>query len=179
MNKVILIFITLFLAIPPAFGQMEEDFPIYRNAPFSLGFGLGLDYGGLGARASYIIANRVSLFGGIGYNFNGAGYNFGGAIRILPDKKVTPYFCVMYGYNAVINVSGSVDFQKTYYGTSIGAGIELKSRNQPNFWSFGILLPFRDPAYERALDDLKAMGVNFDTEPWPIGISIGYHFGLR
>jgi hypothetical protein len=125
------------------------------------------------------VANRIGLFGGLGYNFNGTGYNLGASIRFLPDKKVTPYFMAMYGYNAVINVSGAVEFQKTYYGATVGAGIELKSRNQPNYWSFGILLPFRDSDYHNKLDELKSAGVNFDTEPLPIGISIGFHFGLR
>lgn len=167
------------LSITASFAQDFEEEPQYRNAPFSIGLGLGMDYGGFGGKATYIIANRIGVFAGLGYNFNGAGYNFGASVRMAPDKKVTPYISVMYGYNAVINVSGNIDFEETYYGTTLGFGIELKSRNQPNFWNFGILLPFRDPDYQNTLDALKASGVEFDSEPWPIGISVGYHFGLK
>ncbi len=152
----------------------------FRNTPFNLGIGYGVDYGGLGGRATYIVQNRVGLFLGLGYNFNSLGYNVGATFRMQPDKRVTPYFLLMYGYNGVIKVTGDIEFAETYYGVSTGIGIELKSKNQSkNFWNFELLVPFRDPAFQDDLDDLKNIGADFSVEPLPFSFSIGYHFGMK
>ena len=178
--KKLAILLTFSLCISAVWAQDLEAESQFKNTPFNLGLGVGLDYGGIvGAKATYIIANRIGVFAGLGYNLNGAGYNLGTSVRFAPDKKVTPYITLMYGYNAVINVTGDFEFQKTYYGATTGFGIELKSRSNANFWNFELLLPFRDPAYQEELDALKDSGVTFAFEPLPITFSVGYHFGLK
>lgn len=180
MKKITILSALIVLSLTVAWAQDNEEVPQYRNTPFNIGLGLGMDYGGIiGAKATYIIANRVGVFAGLGYNFNGAGYNVGATLRFAPDKKVTPYITLMYGYNAVINVTGDFEFHKTYYGATTGFGIELKSRSNANFWNFELLVPFRDPAYQEDLDNVKANGAVFEFEPLPVGFSVGYHFGVK
>jgi hypothetical protein len=170
-----------------AAAQNEEDdeydenyeFPETKTVNINLGLGLGLDYGGIGGKLSFVPTKRLALFGAIGYNFNGAGYNGGAIIRFIPDGKVCPYFVGMYGYNAVLVIEGASEQNKTYYGASIGGGIELHRRDKPNFWNFGMLIPFRSQEYR---DDIDAIQSNpnyeLSSELLPISISVGYHFGL-
>jgi hypothetical protein len=119
----------------------------------------------------------VALFGAIGYNLNGAGYNGGLVFRVLPDKKVCPYVTGMYGYNAVIVIEGLSERNKTYFGPSLGGGIELRMRNR-NFWNFGLLFPFRSAEFRDDFDDLKNNPSIEITEPLPVQISVGYHLRI-
>lgn len=152
----------------------------FQNTPFNVGLGIGMNYGGFGANATYIVQNRVGLFLGLGYNLAGLGYNVGATYRISPDKRVTPYFLFMYGYNGVVKVTGGFEYEEIYYGPTLGFGVEIKMRNQPsNFFNLGLLVPFRDAAFQNDIDNLKSLGVDFNSEPLPIGISIGYHFGVK
>ena len=81
----------------------------------------------------------------------------------------------MYGYNGVLVVSGSINSKTTYYGPTIGGGIELNSRkNEKNFWSFELLIPFRDAQFQKDIDALKSIGASVSS-PLPIAISVGYH----
>ena len=64
----------------------------------NLGFGLGISYGGIGARLSFLPDKHVAIFGAGGYNLNGLGYNFGVEARLLPGKRVVPALLAMYGY---------------------------------------------------------------------------------
>ena len=85
----------------------------------------------------------------------------------------------MYGYNAVLVIDGADEQNKTYYGASAGAGIELHRRDKPNFWNFGMLIPFRSKEYRDDIDAIRN-NPNYElTEPLlPVTISVGYHFGL-
>lgn len=140
---------------------------------FSAGFGAGLDFGGLGTRVAYLPIEHIGLFGGLGYNLDLIGYNVGAQVR-LPAKQITGYFTAMYGYNAVLIVS---DFKSktTYYGPTVGAGLEIKpGKTMNSFFSVELLLPFRPKAYHNAVDALRVIG--YEVRALPIGISIGYHF---
>jgi hypothetical protein len=155
------------------------EFPETKAVNVNFGIGMGLDYGGLGGKLSFVPTPNVAIFGAIGYNFNGAGYNGGIIFRMAPNKKVCPYATVMYGYNAVIVTEGfQNNASKTYYGSSFGAGIELHRRDKNNFWNFELLVPIRSTEYRRDVNILKN-DPNIDfTEALPITISVGYHFAL-
>jgi hypothetical protein len=149
-----------------------------ESSQFNAGFGFGIDYGGFGARLTYIPVKRLGIFGSLGYNLVGAGYNVGAQIRFPSEKKVNWYIAAMYGYNAVLKITGDLSYEKIYYGFSTGAGLELKSGNGKNFWNFELLIPFRDPKYQDDIDKYEDLGAEFSTKPLPVSFSIGYHIGF-
>jgi hypothetical protein len=167
------------------FGQFDPNYKAKKAAqeesvpsPFNAGVGLGLSYGGIGGRISYFPQKNIGLFGAVGYNFHKAGYNLGLVARILPDKKICPHLMVMYGYNAVIVVVGADEFNKTYYGATIGGGMELRTGRSGNYVNFELLIPLRSQEYR---DDIDALINNPSieiSEPLPVALSVGYHFKI-
>src|SRR5687768_8932303 len=118
--KKILVAILLFSAIH-SHAQYEWEEEEYKA---NFGFGMGISYGGFGGRLSVLPAKQVALFAAGGYNLNGFGYNLGAEVRLLPGKKVVPVLLAMYGYNGVIVVRGAEQYNKTYYGPTMGGGVE-------------------------------------------------------
>ncbi len=155
--------------------------PKISNMPkIGFGLGMGIDYGGvIGLKLSTPIS-YVSLFAGLGYNLIEAGFNIGIIARPFPKKLFTPTVTGMYGYNAVIIIRGAESYNQTYYGASIGAGIELRSSQLKNFFSLGILIPFRSQNFENDLIALKNNpAIVFNQEPSDALLSLGYHFVLK
>src|SRR5262245_51836258 len=118
----------------------------------------------------------IALFGCLGYNFETAGFNAGAKLRLLPDKKVVPMIIAMYGYNGVIVVYGADQYNKTYYGPSIDNGIESHSRNDENFFTFELFIPFRPTSFDRDINALQNNPSIDIGEPLPFTFSVGYHF---
>ena len=141
----------------------------------NLGFGLGVSYGGIGARLSFLPVDQLALFAAGGYNLDGLGYNLGAEVRLLPGKKVVPVLLAMYGYNGVIVVQGAEHYNKTYYGPTIGGGVEIHNRNGQNFFTLELLVPFRPSEFQDDIDALKNDPSIEITGPWPIAFSFGYH----
>lgn len=161
-------------------GTTTSTIPTPEEPKGDFGLGVGIDYGGFGGRVTVRPAPAFALFGAGGYNLNGFGYNLGAAARLSPGKKTVPTLGLMYGYNAVIVVDGASQYNRTYYGPSISAGLEFRTKNPSNHWNLEIVLPFRPQAYT---DDLNALknnaAIQLKNEPWPITISVGYHFGFK
>ncbi|HOX84343.1 MAG TPA: hypothetical protein PLS08_15045, partial [Chryseolinea sp.] len=109
----------------------------------NIGVGLGIDYGGIGAKFTFLPVQKFGFFGSLGYNLIGLGFNAGATYRFIPTKSVCPTLGAMYGYNGVIKVEGGNESNKIYYGPSFSAGVELKSRGSSNFWNFELILPLR------------------------------------
>ena len=152
----------------------------FSQKPAYFGFGMGFEYGGLGIKAEALLTNHISLFGGCGYNFNGIGYNVGGTVKLGYEKTEVPYFTAMYGYNAVIKVSGyGIEEAKTYYGPTVGFGIDLFGKALKNKLSMALLVPFRSSSFHDDYDALKEMGVKFSNGYMPIGFSMGYNIRLN
>jgi hypothetical protein len=160
--------------------EPKGDYEYEERGPYAnLGVGIGLDYGGVGARLSVLPLRAVALFGAVGYNFNGAGFNGGVSFQLLPKKRVTPTLKVMYGYNAVIVVKGADQYNKTYNGLTFGGGIQLKSRNGNNFFSAALLIPIRSQEFHYDMNALQNnSSITGLTDLPPIAISIGYHFKI-
>lgn len=146
----------------------------------SFGLGFGQDYGGIGGRLTILPDQHIGLFASVGYIFAGAGYNFGTIIRFQPEKKNVPTFSIMYGYNAAIQISGAPQFDKIYNGVSIGGGFISKGLNNPkNYWHFELILPFRPSEFDTDFNALSANpSIRGLQKPWPISISVGYHFSF-
>ncbi len=144
------------------------------------GIGLGIDYGAFGGRFAFRPAPSVALLAGLGYNLNGLGYNFGVAYRIKPENRTVPYFSALYGYNAVIVIDGMSQLNKTYYGPSVGFGLEFHGRSKPgNYFNLEIFLPFRSSEYTSDLNGIKNnSSIILKSEPWPVTISLGYHWAF-
>jgi Outer membrane protein beta-barrel domain len=148
-----------------------------QDSKANVGFGLGMDYGGIGGRITYIPINRIGLFAAAGFNLNSLGYNIGGQVRFPTEKKVDLYVAAMYGYNAVLIVTGDQSKKTTYYGPTVGAGLELKLGGSKTFLNFELLVPFRKSQYQKDIDALKASGATV-SPVIPIGLSVGFHFRL-
>jgi hypothetical protein len=148
----------------------------------SFGLGGGLDFGGYGANMLVYPNKNIGLFGGVGYALGGIGYNAGAKIRIISKKHdADPYALIMYGYNAAIKVAGASQYDKLFYGPTIGFGMDLHlNRKNKGYWSMALLVPIRSSAVNDYMDDLKNNhGVEFKNELLPVAISIGYRFILR
>lgn len=146
----------------------------------TLGIGLGLDHGGIGGNFLVYPQRNIGLFAGVGYAIAGIGFNAGVKFRILPKKStpsVTPYAICMYGYNTAIYIANAQQYNKLFYGPSIGVGIDIRSRRPTaaGYWSFAILVPFRGSDVQNYINTLQnSDGVTFTNTLLPIGFSIGY-----
>ena len=143
---------------------------------FDIGFGLGIDYGGIGIRGTILPIQHLGLFAAVGYNLNSIGFNAGGQWH-FPKNRHDFFLTGMYGYNAVIVMTGDINDKATYYGFSAGAGYQLKMKNNFNFWNFELLYPLRNSNFEKDLDALETIGADL-KKPLPVAFSIGLHFKI-
>lgn len=166
-------------ARPEVFGQEYEN-PINKEGFGSFGVGIGLPYGGLGARIGYNVADKLNLFTGLGYNLAGFGFNLGLQYDFAEINRTVFYLSGMGGYNAVTYVDGAPEYTETFYGPSFGVGIKMDSkRASGNFWQFGIIVPVKSPAYEEMMNDIKNdPRIDGVIEPLPILITVGYNMGF-
>ncbi len=182
MNRRIIWLISLFsflsIVVNAQFEIPEED--VYPETNQNIGFGMGLEYGGLGGRVVLVTSSYVDLFGGVGFNFNGAGFNAGLSYRITPGKQYVPYLSAMYGYNAVIAVEGLDEYDKTYYGPTLGFGIQLHTKKKKkNYINAELLVPFRSSEFDRDFEIVENdPRVDIIAKPWPVLIGVGYHIGF-
>jgi hypothetical protein len=145
----------------------------------SFGVGGGLDYGGFGGNLLFCPTKNIGLFAGAGYALAGFGFNTGVKLRFVPNSPSTKYSAfglIMYGYNTSIVVSNATQFNKLFFGPSIGIGLDYRTNpNGIGYWSFALLFPFRSSEVDDYIDDLKTNhGVEFKNNLLPIGFSIGY-----
>lgn len=151
-------------------GEDQQDY--YAEKPFYFGFGLGMDFGGIGTKLEFMFLDFAGAFAGIGYKLDGLGVN-GGMMFKIPHQMATPYFLAMYGYNGVILIQGAEHLNKTSHGISIGGGLELKTKNL-NVWQLGVILPFRSQNFMDHYEDLED-NPNVDINNMPkVGFSLGF-----
>ena len=162
--------------------QESTSVPIQYDK-ITIGIGFGQDYGGIGVNLTVYPLKSIGIFGGLGYNMVGAGYNVGAKLRLVsakPTAKVTPYALGMYGYNAVIRVSGASQYNKVFYGPTFGIGIDYKSYPRSKmYYSFAIMVPIRGSEVEDYMDDLKTNhNVTFSSDLFPLTFSVGFKYIL-
>jgi len=151
---------------------------------FSIGLGIGQDYGGFGGHAVVYPQQNIGFFAGFGYNLVGFGYNVGVKLRLVsqkPTTKVNPYAVLMYGYTAAIKVQDASQYDKIFYGSTVGVGIDLKSNPMSKiYYSFGINMPLRGTAVDDYMADLKNNhGVVFNNDLLPVTFSLGFKYILK
>lgn len=142
----------------------------------AMGFGVGLDYGGLGANLTAFPQKNLGIFGGVGYTPVGLGYNVGVKLRLLFNEKkpnVSPFIMGMYGYYAAVKIKGGgSDLSTQFHGYTVGAGFDTPIKpTKAGYWSFAILVPLRGTVVD---DYVKKNGIILDQDLPPIGVSIGY-----
>lgn len=150
----------------------------------NLGPGIGFDYGGFGANLMVYPQKNIGIFFGGGYAIAGFGYNAGIKLRLSPDKGtvVNPFFTAMYGYNAAVYIADNTEFNKIFYGTTLGVGIDIRSKkpSSKGFWSLTLMVPLRSADAQNYIDYLKNQyGASFVSDLIPIGFSVGYKFILN
>lgn len=179
MKKVILV-ILLGLLLFSTNSNAQDSIKIpARIDKFTLGLGMGLDYGGFGGNLLFYPQKNIGIFAGVGYALAGMGYNFGTKLRLVPNKPtagITPFLLAMYGYNAAIAVSNAKEYNKLFYGFSAGIGFDTRLKpTKSGYWSFALIVPFRGTDVTEYMDDLKQNhGVEFKNDLLPVAISIGY-----
>lgn len=176
MRKTI-ISLALFFVAATALAQTDEaEKPQFARSYF--GPGMGLDYGGFGVNIMVMPAEHLGLFLGAGYNLVGVGFN-GGARLFLnrTTHTVRPYFTGMYGYNTVIRVSGAEQYNKVFYGGSIGFGLDIAASRDNRFWTIALNVPLRGSEVDSYVDSLKGKGITFTKNLLPVAITIGYRIG--
>jgi len=145
------------------------------------GFGIGLEYGGLGMKFGYNLADKLTLFSGLGYNFVGLGVNAGLSYDFAVLKSTSFYVSGMGGYNAVSVIAGAPEYTATFYGASLGFGAKFDFKKNPGkFIQAGLIIPFRNQGYRDMLDEIKNdPRIEGFVEPLPILICIGYNIGFN
>lgn len=134
------------------------------KSDFSLGLGLGLDFGGIGVRTTALPRGPVSLFAGLGY----FGYNVGTELKFSPKKRSSGFLSAMYGYNGVVD--NGIYGRQVFYGFSFGLGVKIRAaKSDKNYFSLQTIYPIRGSDFK------QAAGTSF---VFPILISIGFHFGF-
>ena len=171
------LFVLYFSIVATAQKDIAGNGDTVRKPTILGGLGIGIDYGGIGFRAEYQPVRHLGIQGCLGYNLNGLGYNFGASYYPFPDWKVQPYVTGLYGYNAVIVVSGFPEYTKTYYGFSAGLGFALRTSNKGNKLVFELFKPFRHQAFTDRYHDLNNR--HFDlSQVYIFTFSVGYNWML-
>ena len=149
----------------------------------SAGFGLGLDYGGLGANILMYPHKNLGLFFGLGYNFVKVGVNSGIKARIIlgnSNSNIGLSALAMYGYNAAIGIRDFPELSRVFYGFSSGIGIDYRPMGGTDDYAFiGFYLPFRKPEVQEYIDELESSGFTFDRKLSPVLVAIGYRITIR
>lgn len=188
MRKTILSLAILFVSIVvfaqtegDEFGQEGQTETIEISRMFDLGFGLGLDYGGLiGAKFTFVPVKHLGIFVSGGYHMVAFGWQvgvIGYILRKTSQKKIRPYFKVMYGSNRVIIVDGASQYDKNYTGFTPGFGVEFRfGAARKSGLNIDLNVPIESAEFK---DDFNALDKNPGIEisaALPIAFSVGYHF---
>lgn len=146
--------------------------------PVTFGLGMGLDFGGFGGNLLVYPNNNIGLFAGLGYALAGLGFNAGTKIRFSqPGTRINPYVVAMYGYNAAIKVVGASNYNKMFYGPTVGFGLDFENPNSSGYWTAALMIPFRKAEVEQYMDELENNhGIQFQSRMFPIAFSVGYRF---
>ncbi|MBA5791788.1 hypothetical protein H1R17_11235 [Flavobacterium sp. xlx-214] len=151
-----------------------------ENNQLYMGPGIGLDYGGIGAKIEYLPIKNIGVFAGLGYNLLGIGWNVGATYKIMPTKKVSVNPMVFYGYNGGSKVNGLPDYDMISYGVTAGVNIDFKMGKKGNKLSAGVFVPFRSQKFMDNYDAMKNdYRVVLQTELLPIAVGVGYNFRLN
>lgn len=143
-----------------------------------LGLGVGIDFGGIGLNAMSMVTEHVGVFGAFGYNLNKLGLGFGTRVYTKDQSaRWRPYLSAMYGYNTVYYIKNADNFSRTFYGPTIGVGVDLKD-SRSNFWTLALQVPIRTDDVKAYKNYLEYSNVEIKRDLLPIAFSIGYRMAV-
>lgn len=143
-----------------------------------MGLGVGIDFGGIGLNAMSMVTEHVGVFGAFGYNLNKLGLGFGARVYTKDQSaRWRPYLSAMYGYNTVYYIKNAENFSRTFYGTTIGVGLDLKD-SRSNFWTLALQVPLRSEDVKAYKTYLVNSNVEIKRDLLPIAISLGYRIAI-
>ena len=144
------------------------------------GLGLGIDYGGIGMNIGWFPMRNLGFSFGAGYAFSGVGVNAGLRARLLSPVKryrANPFLFLIYGYNAAVYVENKREYNKMYYGLTLGGGVEVRTRRPHGYFSLGAVVPFLDSDLYDYIDELETYhNADFKNKPQPVNVTIGYRW---
>jgi hypothetical protein len=161
--------------------------PVPNSAPLdkiTLGVGAGYDFGGYGGvNAIYYPQRSIGVFAAGGYTPAGIGYNFGIKLRAISNKsasEVMPFFVAMRGYYTAVAPKDFSYYNRLFFGTTLGAGVDFRPDNSKFGYITGtILVPIRNVDSKNYIDYLNTFaGVPITHKLHAINGSIGYKFIL-
>ncbi len=162
----------------------SQNYPWMNNSDIaSLGIGLGLDLGVLGANLIIYPQRNVGVFGGFAYVLIGTGYNVGiklRGIRKSTQNRVIPYAIGMYGFQTAVVIVNETKLNRTFNGFTAGAGFDFRRKSKSlGYWSFSLFYPFRGDAAFNYINDLKTKNKKFKNELRPLSFGISYKLILN
>ena len=146
-----------------------------------LGFGFGLDYGGLlGIQAGFAPVKHLTIFAAGGYYILGFGWQLGIKGLFIPKTTkhaVRPFLKASYGTNSVIVVDGTDKYDKIYNGFIVGVGVEFRfGKKKQNGFDMDLNVPLRTIDFWDDWNTVKNdPGLEVVQDPLPVAFSIGYH----
>lgn len=148
-----------------------------------LGFGLGIDYGGLpGASLMYSPIRQVGIYSGVGNAFVGVGYCAGLKVKgaFENNQGLVPFILGMYGTNAVVRINDVRPLSRIFSGFSLGGGFEIHpGTSRESHFSLTVILPYRKHAVKNYLDFLESnYGMIYTSKLKPVLLSIGYQYAF-
>jgi hypothetical protein len=154
--------------------KIKDNQPEF-NSTVSVGFGFGLDYGGIGLKVSLFPAKPIGAFVGIGNNTLEPAFNVGIDWKFKYMKRTSGFLACMYGYNAITDINTGVgNDHNTYYGLSAQVGARMRVWKMKNYLSLGAIVPITQ---DSKIKELKKL-YGDDLDYAPVLLSIGFHFGL-
>jgi hypothetical protein len=160
-----------------ATAKNQEKDTLATKRKIYLGAGVGINYGAFGVQANYLLADRIRFAAGYGANGYDMVWNLGMYLRIIDLGRFTPTFSYMYGYQNFINLKEVALFNKAYYGSSFGVGVEIWNRKKVNYLHIQGIYHVNS---SELIDNLRALELVYNTNPdissW--AFSVGMHFGL-
>lgn len=145
-----------------------------------MGLGLGLDYGGMGAKIEYLPVENIGVFAGLGYNLETAGWNVGASYKLWASERLSINPMAMYGYNGVLKVDGISEYDMVSYGVTFGVNLDIYVGKKGNKISTGLYVPIRSKKfmdnYDAAKEDYRVV---MNNELLPVAIGVGYNWKIN
>jgi hypothetical protein len=136
--------------------KIEND-SIFNYDRVTLGIGIGQEFGGIGGNIFYYPQKNIGLFLGIGDALADIGFNSGLKLRLVSSKHKSifiPFIIGMYGYNTAVFITGTTQFNKLYYGTTVGLGFDFHAyQESKHYWTVSFLVPQRSSAVNDYIND--------------------------